>query len=279
MEKEIKPTIGCKQENLFKYLIFNKKPKNEIDFGFSNKKYLRYYYKCKLCGHLTAKHKKYFFDKLYEDLYFESTYKTLTELNKTINKIKKLPSFKSDNYHRIKRIKKRIRLTFKKEKVDILDVGSGIGIFPIKMINTKFNISAIEPGKISASFIKMKSKSKIKVINGDFLEIKINKLKKYNLITFNKVLEHVEKPRAFLNKSLKLLKDKNLIYVEVPDANAIHDKKEGKEREEFGLGHHHVFTIKSLRNIFELSKIKLICIDRIREPSGKYTLYAFGMKK
>ena len=68
-----------------------------------------------------------------------------------------------------------------------------------------------------------------------------------------------------------------MIYIEVPDARAINDKKEGKYREEFGLGHHHVFSKKSLQNIFAFSKIKLLEIKSIREPSGKYTLFAFGV--
>ena len=65
----------------------------------------------------------------------------------------------------------------------------------------------------------------------------------------------------------------------MPDVDAINDKKEGKFREEFGLGHHHVFSLKSLKNTFKISKIKLVEMKRIREPSGKYTLFAFGEKR
>ena len=279
MTQLIKPTIGCKKRNQFKYLTFKKKPKNEIDFGLLRDKYLRYYYKCKICGHLVASHKKDLFNDLYDKIYFESTYKSKKQLSKIFNKISKLPKSKSDNFNRVIRIKDMINNFFNKEKITILDIGSGTGIFPIKMINKNCKISAIEPSKVCADFITEKSKSKIKVFNADFLKLKMERLDKYNLITFNKVLEHVEKPILFLKKSLKLLKKKNLIYIEVPDINAIKDKKEGKEREEFGLGHHHVFSIKSLQNLFKFSKINLIKIKRIREPSGKYTLYAFGSKK
>ena len=101
-------------------------------------------------------------------------------------------------------------------------------------------------------------------------------VKKFNLVTFNKVLEHVEDHIFFLKKSIKLLK-KNLIYVEVPSVLAMNDKQ-GKEREELHLTHHHVFSKQSLENIFQFSKIKLISIKQIREPSVKYTLYALGTK-
>jgi ubiquinone/menaquinone biosynthesis C-methylase UbiE len=275
----INPSIGCKKKNLKKYLTFKTKPKNEISFGISKKQYLRYYYRCSECGHLIAKHKNFFFDNLYDQKYFKSTYKSKRKLNEIFEKIKKLPLAKSDNYHRLKRIKKIANTVLGKDKIDLLDVGSGTGIFPIGMISKKCNITALEPNKESLDFIKMKSNSKIETIHGDYLKIRANKLKKYHLITFNKVLEHVEKPILFLKKSFKLLRKKNLIYIEVPDAFAINDKKEGKNREEFGLGHHHVFTKKSLENTLKLSNFKIFSICQIREPSGKYTIYAFGSKK
>ena len=275
----IQPTIGCKKKNLKKYLTFKKKPKNEISFGLTRKQYLRYYYRCKKCGHLTAKHKKYFVSNLYLNKYFKSTYKSKKKLNETFEKIKNLPPSKSDNYHRLKRVKKMANTILSKGKLNLLDVGSGTGIFPLGMLSKKYNITAIEPNRDSVDFIKKKSKFKIEAIQGDFLKMNLKKLKKYDLITFNKVLEHVERPILFLKKSLKLLKKKNLVYIEIPNALAIKDKKEGKNREEFGLGHHHVFTKKSLENIMKISNLKILSIKQIREPSSKYTIFAFGSKK
>ena len=275
----IKPSIGCKKKNLKKYLTFTKKPKNEVSFGLSRKEYLRYYYRCNDCGHLIAKHKDFFTKNLYKEKYFKNTYKSKTKLNEIFEKIKKLPPEKSDNYHRLKRIKKMANIIFGKNKLNLLDVGSGTGIFPIGMISKKYSITALEPNKDSVDFMIKKSKSKIEAIQADYLKIRVNKLKKYHLITFNKVLEHVEKPILFLKKTLKLLKRKNLIYIEVPDVFAINDKEEGKNREEFGLGHHHVFTKKSLENTLKLFNFNILTIQQIREPSGKYTIFAFGSKK
>ena len=279
MNEYIKPTIGCKINNFKRYLTFKKKPKNEISFGLTKKQYLRFYYKCKECGHLIAKHKKSLVNNLYEKKYFVNTYKSSKQLDATFEKIRKLPPLKSDNFHRLKRVKNFAQTFFNKNKLNLLDVGSGTGIFTIGMIGKKYDITALEPNKDSVDFIKSKSKSKIDVIQGDFLKINLKKFKKYDMITFNKVLEHVEKPILFLKKSLKLINSKNLIYVEVPDAIAINDKEEGKNREEFGLGHHHVFTKKSLKNLLRQSNIKILKIKQVREPSSKYTIFAFGSKK
>ena len=276
MVQYIKPTINCKKKNIKKYLIFRKKPKNEIDFGLKKIHYLRYYYKCKVCGHLTAKHRNFFLESLYKKKYFESTYKSKFFLNSVFEKIINLPNLRSDNYYRVKRIKEMIKKTIPQKKLNLLDVGSGTGVFPFKMKGENIDVTALDPSKDCTMFIKNKSKSKIKILTGNFLKMNYNKFSKYNLITFNKVLEHVDEPILFLQKAKKLLKNNNLVYVEVPDAIAIKDKKEGKNREEFGLGHNHVFTKKSLRNILNFTNFKIITIKSIREPSGKYTLYAFG---
>ncbi len=273
----IKPSIGCNKKNIYKYLTYKKKPKSEIDFGFSDKGYLRFYYKCKICGHLIAKHKKSFFENLYSDLYFKSTYGNPKFLNQTFNRIRALPKKKSDNKQRIIRIKKFLAKQIIAKKIQILDIGSGTGIFPISIHNNKFKLTSIEPNKDCVKFILKKSNRKIKAISANFLKISSKDLTKYHLITFNKVLEHVEKPKLFLKKAIKFLKKKGIIYIEVPDVNAIYDKKEGKNREEFALGHHHVFSEKSLYNLFVSCNMKVVKIESIRDPSGKYTLYGFGL--
>lgn len=279
MAQYIRPTINCKKKNIKKYLVFRKKPKNEIDFGLKKNQYLRYYYRCRVCGHLTAKHKNFFLDSLYKKKYFKSTYKSRFLLDKVFEKIINLPNLKSDNYFRVKRIKEMIEKNVFQKKLNLLDVGSGTGVFPFKIKSENIDVTALDPSKDCTMFIKNKSKSKIKILTGNFLRMNYKNFSKYNLITFNKVLEHVDEPILFLQKAKKLLKKNNLIYVEVPDAAAIKDKKEGKNREEFGFGHHHVFTKQSLKNILISSDFKIISLDNIREPSGKYTLYAFGKMK
>ena len=274
--KNINPTIYCNKKNLKKFLTFKKKPPLEIDFGISKEEYLRYYYKCSICGHMLAKHKDFFSNEMYKNKYFKSNYQNKKNLSLIFKKIINLPKSKSDNYYRVLRVKKVIKKYLKNNNYKLLDVGSGTGVFPYKIQTKNSKIHAIDPSRDCTNFLKKKSNAKIKTITGDFLKIKKKKLSIYDVITFNKVLEHVDEPALFLVKAKKLLKKKNIIYIEVPHTDALNNKKEGKYREEFGLGHNHVFTKKSLRNILKLTGFSILEIKSLREPSGKYTLYAFG---
>ena len=66
------------------------------------------------------------------------------------------------------------------------------------------------------------------------------------------------------------------MYIEVPDVVAAY---KGKNRQEFGLEHFHVFSVSSLDIMINKAGFKTNHINRIQDPSGKYTLYAFAQKK
>ena len=72
------------------------------------------------------------------------------------------------------------------------------------------------------------------------------------------------------------LKKNGYIYIEVPDADSASQTKNGKHREEFYVDHLHIFSLKSLTNCLTKSKFNLLEINKIFEPSGKYTIYAFA---
>jgi len=108
-------------------------------------------------------------------------------------------------------------------------------------------------------------------ICGEFLTIE--KAGPFDAITFNKVLEHVEDPVKMLAKTHSLLSDIGFVYIELPDGEAA--AKEGKEREEFFIEHHHVFSPASVVHLAQKAGFQLIELERLQEPSSKYTLRAF----
>ena len=102
---------------------------------------------------------------------------------------------------------------------------------------------------------------------------------KYDSISFNKVLEHVKAPAAMLSRAAEFLKPGGFVYVEVPDGECAASDTEGFGREEFFIEHHHVFSAASAALLISRAGFNLISIERLREPSGKYTLRLFAEQR
>jgi hypothetical protein len=98
-------------------------------------------------------------------------------------------------------------------------------------------------------------------------------LGRYHLVTFNKVLEHVEDPIAMLGKSRANLLRGGFVYVEVPDGEMA--EKGGKQREEFFIDHLHVFSFASTVCLSKRAGFAPVIVERLQEPSSKYTIRAF----
>ena len=111
------------------------------------------------------------------------------------------------------------------------------------MKKSKFNILASETNKEMISFMK---KKKIKCFYFNILNKKFNLNKKFDVITFNKVLEHLKlnNIKEVLKKSKLLLKNKGIIYIELPSSTA---KKINLYRQEFYFEHYNIFSIRSFR--------------------------------
>ena len=97
-----------------------------------------------------------------------------------------------------------------------------------------------------------------------------------NITAAQSRIDPSNEPDKFLNKALHYLKPGGTIYIEVPNANAL--KVNGKNSEEFFIEHLHVFSLNSLKNLIIRQKVSLILLEEIKEPSGKFTLFAFAKK-
>lgn len=242
------------------------KPKNEPNYKIKN--YKRKILQCKKCKHFFAYH------KINTSNLYKKNYSLIShgkDLKIKFKKILKLKD-KSDNFHRVKRILSFFK-NLRNKKINLLDIGSGLGIFLFslkKKVNWK--MSGIEPDKNSYNFTK--NVLNLNISNNSFENKKIKR--KFEIVTLNKVIEHVKNPISFLIKTRNLIKKKGYIYIEVPDGVAAKSSKEGKNREEFFLDHLHIFSIKSLNNCLIKSNFKVLKIESIKEKSGKYTIFAFA---
>lgn len=268
MSYNMSKCIICnKKEKFSKTFEYFKPPVGETKFNIRQDKYSRFYVRCNFCRHWSSV-MKINIKNLYNYEYNSATYKG--KLKKNFQKIKNLPNKKSDNFYRVQRIKnfssKDKNENFKK----LLDIGSGLGIFPYSASKKGFNCTALDPDPNACRHIRQNLK--IKTLCGDFLKKKIKI--KFDIITMNKVIEHIKNPALMLKKAKKNLKKNGLIYIEVPDATKA--SKKGKNREEFFIDHLHVFSKKSLMLLLKKTNYRKIYINRIVEPSGKFTIYAFA---
>ena len=256
----------CKAKNFFKLYTYNKKPKYEKKFSIKGK-YKRMFYECKTCEHLYAKH-NFKIKNLYSKHYLDLTYKNEKGLDKRFKYIANLPSNLSDNKKRAKRVNEFFK---KKGRLKLLDVGSGLGVFLHEMRKKNWDVSGIEMDIRYSNYCK--KKHNLNVFKNNISNFKSKK--KFDLISFNKILEHVNYPQKLIIKAKKFLKKEGLIYIEVPDVYA---KVGGKFRDEFCLDHLHIFSPSSLEILLRRSGLYPIKIVRIHEPSGKYTIFCFTKK-
>ena len=78
---------------------------------------------------------------------------------------------------------------------------------------------------------------------------------------------------AFIDPRNGINWDEFTRVVEVPDGEAAAD--EGSGREEFFLEHLHVFSPASVALLAHHAGLRILTIHRLRDPSTKFTLFAF----
>lgn len=122
-------------------------------------------------------------------------------IRQAYNKVYALPKNKSESWQR--------GLWFKQNSNGgnrVLDIGSGLGIFPKHLMDLGFEVDCTEENLHSIRWIK--NVLKLECYN------KIPKVLDYDLISLVHVLEHIEKPVEFIDS----LSGKKL-FIEVPDAS------------------------------------------------------------
>jgi len=263
----IKPNLDCECKNKFFKKIVNIKKKPQLEINYGIKTYNRSIFQCTMCKHVVNDH-KFNLKKLYFGKYVKKNYQSIEGIKSNFNRIINISKLNSDNKNRVFRIFNFIKLE-KLENLNLLDVGSGLGVFPYEIKKRFAKITCLEKDKLLIKHLKkhlnLKTVSHFKYLKNS-----------YNFITINKVLEHVPDIKIFLTSVLSKLKKRGFLYLEVPDYIA--SEISFIEREEFFIEHYNIFSELSLLKILNRFNLKLINMNRIQEPSGKYTLYVFCQK-
>ena len=247
-----------------------KRPLKETDFLISNTQYNRTIRKCKACGIFLNQY-EYDLNSLYKKVYNERKY--ANNLRKHFDNIISLPYSKSDNKQRIERINNYLIKKSKSLKdMSVLDIGSGLCVFLAELKKYCKSVTCIDP---SANAINH-AKNYVGIensIKGNFDNLILNK--KYDLITLNKVLEHLKNPNGILQKAKSMLNPNGYIYVEVPDGDNASKKGGFINREEFYIEHYTIFNLVSFNYLARKAKLNIDEVESIHEPSDKYTIYGF----
>lgn len=269
---DVAPSLDCPCDGRHCRVAFSydRPPPGEVQFPLSGA-YRRVYRHCRLCGHYFSQHGMDM-SAFYAGPYVDATYGDPEGLRKNFARIVALPATQSDNRGRVQRI-----LQFAQawpglcNPPTLLDVGSGLAVFPHAMKQAGWHVTALDPDPRAAAHAR--ETVGVASVAGDFITIKPEMLGRYDAITFNKVLEHVEAPVAMLARAAMFLSDDGFVYVELPDGEAA--AIEGSGCEEFFIDHHHVFSLASTALLTERAGFRPVTVERLREPSGKYTLRAF----
>lgn len=240
-------------------------PEGETDFGLTP--YRRSLWQCDGCGHVINHHAMNL-DDLYTAAYWDRTYGG-DRMAKTFDKIMSLPPDQSDNRARVERICTYCKDQGRPMQRTVLDVGSGLAVFPAVMQMAGWQATALDPDPRGADHAR--DKAGVAAIAGDFLAVVPEEM--FGLITFNKVLEHVRNPVELLARSSDFLEPDGLVYVELPDGEAA--LKDSPDREEFFVEHFDAYSLASIALLAKKAGFRCDLVERVREPSGKYTLRAF----
>lgn len=257
-------------QNDFEFINhYSAPPSGEMSYDLKNNIYSRNLMRCKFCGHFILTH-NYNLEEIYSGLYTNNTYQN--KLIQNFTKIINLSDEKSDNNKRVNNVINICNKYFNLESqpLDVLDVGSGLCVF-LYLLSQKTNwtLLALDPDNRQSQHAQ--GFCQIPSICSDFFSFSTER--KFNLISFNKVLEHVMDPVKMLSHAKKFLAVSGLIYIELPDGTEA--LKDSVMREEFFIEHYHAFSIISTNYLIEKAGFTPLSIERIKEPSEKYTLRAF----
>jgi SAM-dependent methyltransferase len=251
---------------------FTAPPPVETDFGLSP--YHRELWRSRGTGHVVNRHAMDL-SALYEGDYWARTYGDDAAVRRVFDRIMGLAADRSDNRGRVAFVDAYCRThapwAAEEGGRSLLDVGSGLAVFPAAMQDAGWRAAALDPDPRAARHAE--TVAKVEGIVADFMTETPSR--RFPLVTFNKVLEHVPDPVAMLARTTRLLTPGGLVYVELPDAEGALADPDGPAREEFAIEHYCAFSAVSYAMLAQRAGFRVEVLERLVEPSGKYSLRGF----
>ncbi|MBT9150501.1 MAG: Ubiquinone biosynthesis O-methyltransferase [candidate division WS2 bacterium] len=164
-------------------------------------------------------------------------------------------------------IKPMFRTTKVVENGNFLDVGCGIGYFPLIMKYLGMNVYGVEPGEFDK---KLSEGHNINIFNGTLLDAKYDD-NFFNIITINHVLEHVDKPSEVMEELHRILKPGGYLIIGVPISNSWAFKIFGKYWAQLDTPRHlFTFSTTILKKYAEKYGFKIVSTRHNSTPSYQF---------
>ena len=153
----------------------------------------------------------------------------------------------------------------KTANLKICDIGCGPGTLLKEAQKRNYTVFGIESNKRCHKVLK---NNKVDFI-GDFFPLRTRLNRKFDSIFMLSVLEHMRDPIQIIKDAKSLLNDKGILYISVPNIDALVNRILHAEAGVFG-GHSHIqfFNKKTLNYLFDILKIKVLEFETIITELG-----------
>lgn len=245
--------------------------------GIGEAGYRRWWVECQGCGLLIDVLTRPDLAAIYLDSYYSPAVEQETPAERYA-RIMALPRDRSDNALRVKRIRRFLDEI--EESVPpntertrrVLDIGAGTGVFLSRFLEDlpHWQGAAIEPNQAACEHLR--SLGRFEVVEGCFPEAA--PASPHDLVTLNKVLEHLPDPLDILRRLPAVMTENGLAYVEVPDKLTAWMRPPTDNI--LGSLHYYLFDPVTLTKLLERAGFSTLWLRRYVEPSGKITVSALA---
>jgi SAM-dependent methyltransferase len=194
-------------------------------------------------------------------------------------KVMALPPERSDNAQRVARIAAfaEARLPADVTAPRVLDIGAGTGVFLARFLardgGRVWRGTAVEPDPIAAAHLR--GLGRFEVIEG--LYVPGPDLAGYDLVTLNKVVEHLPQPLDLVCGAAEALEPRRgLLYLELPDKRTVFERPSSDNI--LGALHCHLYDASSIAALLERAGLTTLKTEILYEPSGKISVAAFAAR-
>lgn len=257
-------------------LVIDQPDRFETRCGVSAVGYQRQWIECPQCGAVTNQLPEDASTKLelLRTAYYEVDFAN-SDIGEKYRKVMALPPTQSDNAGRVARILAFLQQWLPEINTPkALDIGAGTGVFLsrfLEMSGPNWRATGIEPDPHAAAHLR--SLKTFEVFEG--LYQGQEQFSNFNLITLNKVLEHISDPVPLLQLVTKALSPEHaVLYVELPDKLTTAHRP--PQDNILGALHCHLYDPQSMLYLFRQCGLETLKIERVVEPSGKITVFGFA---